>query len=433
MSWQTLTAPNSKELYTSVVDAVSGKVLYRRSLVNSDTGTAWDYYPGADKGGVQRTRNFTSRGWLPNRSPWLAGNVAHVYTDVNDDNAAEPSEEITPSGNRRFVYPFVAFNSANPGCSTQFQCSWDPTVPNSWQTNRAQNGVQVFYFLGKFHDHLRRAPIGFTRAAGNFEAVDGDAVLAENMDGADTANGLPDGNHVDNANMATPPDGLNPEDADVPVPGSHQSRRSFPADQRRRRGRHRLPRVHPWPVQPASRRCDGKFDPRQFPGRLDGRGVERLVRDGFPEQRGIPGRHPSAWRGPYRPVRRRRARPDPHPTDGLPGRHHLDPLARARRARGPAATPTATSARSSASRRSMRTVRSGARRCGICATRIGSRSGRITGDQSHGTVAGQPLLPRHAQRDPAGRPGGRPGCEQLQDLEGLRRPRDGLVRRCRRR
>ncbi len=53
-------------------------------------------------------------------------------------------------------------------------------------------------------------PIGFTRAAGNFEAVDGDAILAETMDGADTDGGLPDGNHIDNANMATPPDGLPP-------------------------------------------------------------------------------------------------------------------------------------------------------------------------------------------------------------------------------
>ena len=72
-------------------------------------------------------------------------------------------------------------------------------MPDSWQTNRAQNGVQVLYFLGKFHDHLLRAPIGFTRGAGNFEAVDGDAVQGQNMDGANTAGGLPDGNHIDNA------------------------------------------------------------------------------------------------------------------------------------------------------------------------------------------------------------------------------------------
>ena len=210
LAWQTLTAPDSRELYTSIVDAESGKVLYRRSLVESDSGLAWDNYPGAAKGGTQKSRNLTAPGWLPNDSPRLAGNVAHVYSDVNDDNAAQATEEITPSGRRQFRFPFTNFNALNPNCSAQFQCSWDPKTPNSWQTNRAQNAVQVFYFLGNYHDHLRDAPIGFTRSAGNFEAVDGDAVQGEIIDGANTANGLPDSNHTDNANMATPPDGQAP-------------------------------------------------------------------------------------------------------------------------------------------------------------------------------------------------------------------------------
>jgi extracellular elastinolytic metalloproteinase len=66
------------------------------------------------------------------------------------------------------------------------------------------------YFLGTWHDHLKAAPIGFTRSAGNFEAVDDDAVQAQSDDGANTADGLPDINHVDNANMNTPPDGIPP-------------------------------------------------------------------------------------------------------------------------------------------------------------------------------------------------------------------------------
>jgi extracellular elastinolytic metalloproteinase len=210
LAWQTLTTPNSKEMYTSIVDAQSGKVLYRQSLVASDNGLAWDYWPGAPNGGVQTSRNLTRPGWLPNDSPRLAGNVAHVYNDANDDNVAEASEEITPSGHREFNFPFQNFNSVSPKCTAVFQCSWDPKTPNSWQTNRNQNAVQVLYYLGKYHDHLRNAPIGFTRSAGNFEAVDGDAVQAEIMDGSNTANGLPDSNHADNANMATPPDGVPP-------------------------------------------------------------------------------------------------------------------------------------------------------------------------------------------------------------------------------
>jgi hypothetical protein len=56
--------------------------------------------------------------------------------------------------------------------------SWDPEVPNSWQTNANQEAVQLFFFLGTYHDHLAASPIGFTRSAGNFEAV---ARLAETV------------------------------------------------------------------------------------------------------------------------------------------------------------------------------------------------------------------------------------------------------------
>jgi extracellular elastinolytic metalloproteinase len=210
LAWQTLTSPASAEMYTHIVDAQSGRILYRQSLVNSDRGLAWDYYPGSPRGGVQRSRDLTGPGWLPNNSPRLAGNVAHVYNDANDNNIADPGEEITPNSPRNFNFPFQNFNSLGAPCSAQFQCSWDPNTPFSWQTNRNQNGVQVLYYLGKFHDHLNAAPIGFTRSAGNFEAVDGDAVQAEVEDGSDTNGGLPDAFHTDNANMATPPDGIPP-------------------------------------------------------------------------------------------------------------------------------------------------------------------------------------------------------------------------------
>jgi extracellular elastinolytic metalloproteinase len=211
LAWQTLTSPSSREMYLSIVDAGSGKVLYRDSLVDSDTGSTWDFYPGAPDGGIQQSHNLTQPGWLPNDSPRLAGNVAHVYTDVNDDNTAEPSEEVAPSGRRSFVYPVTNVNDVvGAPCSAQFVCTWDPATAFSWQANRAQNAVQVLYYIGKMHDHLRDAPIGFTRAAGNFEAVDGDAVQAEAQDGANTAGGFPDGLHTDNANMATPPDGVPP-------------------------------------------------------------------------------------------------------------------------------------------------------------------------------------------------------------------------------
>jgi extracellular elastinolytic metalloproteinase len=205
LAWETVAVD---EGYVHVVDATTGDVLYRHSTVDADSGEAWPNYPGAPKGGKQVKINLTR--WLPNNSPRLAGNVAHVYSDVNDDNAANPTEEVTPAAKRSFDFPFTVVNTAGGKCSTAFQCSWDPATPYSWQVNRAQNAVQMYFFLGNWHDHLNAAPIGFTRTAGNFEAVDGDAVQGQSDDGADTAAGLPDANHVDNANMNTPPDGIAP-------------------------------------------------------------------------------------------------------------------------------------------------------------------------------------------------------------------------------
>jgi hypothetical protein len=205
LAWQVVTMGTG---YLHVIDARSGETLYRRNLVQSDSGFVWDNYPGAPRGGQQKQVNFSAHGWLPNNSPRLAGNVAHVYSDVNDDDVAEPNEEVAPSGRRLWKFPLQTFSP--DACVPQFVCTWDPETAGSWQTNRAQNAVQVMSFLGRWHDHLAKKPIGFTRANGNFEAVDGDAVQANAMDGAAVAGQLPDGGHIDNANMSTPPDGTPP-------------------------------------------------------------------------------------------------------------------------------------------------------------------------------------------------------------------------------
>ena len=206
LAWQTVTMT---EGFIHVIDAATGRTLFRQSIKANDSATTWENYPSAAKGGTAKKVNLNTNDWLPNNSPRLAGNVAHVYLDVNDNNVADPNEEIPPSGNKSFVYPFQQFNG--PSCvPVQGVCSWDPEVPFSWQTNSKQDATQLFWFLGTYHDHLAASPIGFTRTAGNFEAVDGDAVQGEAEDGANTAGGLPDANHIDNANMSTPPDGTPP-------------------------------------------------------------------------------------------------------------------------------------------------------------------------------------------------------------------------------
>lgn len=211
-AWQTLTTPARGEMYLHVVDARTGRVLYRQDLVADAAATVWDNHPGAARGGTARTRSLTAPGWLAPGATTLNGTNAHVYSDVNDNDEPDPGEEVPANADGSFRYGFTDFSGQNPGkgCSARYPCSWDPNTPDSWRTNRKQNAAQVFYFLGRYHDHLAARPIGFTRAAGNFDVRDGDAVAAEPDDGADTANGLPDSAHVDNANMATPPDGQSP-------------------------------------------------------------------------------------------------------------------------------------------------------------------------------------------------------------------------------
>ncbi|MDX6231681.1 MAG: extracellular elastinolytic metalloproteinase, partial [Nocardioidaceae bacterium] len=62
LAWQTQVSARSSEMYTSVVDATNGSVLYRKSLVNFDNSSVWENYPGAPRGGQQKNVNFNSRG-----------------------------------------------------------------------------------------------------------------------------------------------------------------------------------------------------------------------------------------------------------------------------------------------------------------------------------------------------------------------------------
>jgi hypothetical protein len=196
------TIGSGTQTYQSVVDAQSGKVLYRRSLVNYANGLVLDYYPNAPAGGTVHTVDLNQNGWLPQKAQTLTGPNVHEYSDINDNNAPDGGERTRPGS-----YPITTFSPA--ACVPGFPCTWDPEVQNSWKVNQNQSAVQLFYFVNTFHDHLAAPPIGFTTSAGNFQGDD--PVLAENLDGANTGTGadkrLPDGAHINNANFATPPDG----------------------------------------------------------------------------------------------------------------------------------------------------------------------------------------------------------------------------------
>lgn len=209
--WSTY-VQTSKGAYQHVVDAVTGKVLYRHSNSDYAAGDAYvyDYYPGAGKGGTARVVNFFKRGWLTKKDNWLTGSSTFAWSDVNDDNFPNKSEKTPVPGTKAGAqFKLTKFHSSGL-CSAKFVCTWDPDTAFSWQKNRKADVTQAFYLASNFHDYLAKGPIGFTRAAGNFSLDGKDPVLLNALDGANTAAGLPDGNHIDNANMSTPPDGTPP-------------------------------------------------------------------------------------------------------------------------------------------------------------------------------------------------------------------------------
>jgi extracellular elastinolytic metalloproteinase len=208
LAWRTLTWPNTHQLNLSVVDAVTGAVLYRQSLSRDATGTAtaWEFYPGDI---VPAGANSANPVAFPVQDATrLYGDNAWVYADLNDNNRSDAGEEIAAvTGTDWTKAAFLDLTNTSQNCSTARPCTWDSTAPFSWQKNVTQNGAQVMYYLNKYHDHLASAPYGFTAAAGNFELTGGDPVIGNTLDGANTKNGLPDDNHFDNASMSTPPDG----------------------------------------------------------------------------------------------------------------------------------------------------------------------------------------------------------------------------------
>jgi hypothetical protein len=220
LAYQTIVGAG-QSLYQTVVDADSGRILYRRSLVNYANGQVLDYYPNAAAGGTRHSVSLDP--WLSADATTLTGPNVHVYSDINDSNDAQATEETPKDATGNFGYAFNVFNGS--ACPKGFPCSWNPQQTFSWNTNRNQGATQLFYFINTFHDHLAAAPIGFTVAAGNFQGSD--PVLGENIDGANTAGGLPDANHIDNANFATPPDGQSPR---MQMYLWHQPGTRFPAE-----------------------------------------------------------------------------------------------------------------------------------------------------------------------------------------------------------
>lgn len=240
LAWRVTANVSPDEIYEYVIDAESGRILFRANTVSAATGRVWEYAPNIDAACPECSVAAGQQHDLAFPGSWdtdpekLQGSNAHTYTDVNDDDLPDaPSAdcpecgEITPSSpgpapEWHYTFqpnPFSA--NLSDACDAVFpRCSWSYTTNPGfdfgygWRPNLRQNGTQVYWFVNNFHDWLRDPPFGFTPEAGNFEGDD--PVLAEILDGADTAKGAddipgtPDRQHLNNANMFTPPDGESP-------------------------------------------------------------------------------------------------------------------------------------------------------------------------------------------------------------------------------
>jgi extracellular elastinolytic metalloproteinase len=127
-------------------------------------------------------------GWLfsgAQRTVNIAGNNVHAYLDTNNNNKPDGGGSTVTNGE------FLAMANLAESPSTD--------------TNREVAIQNLFFLNNVIHDELYRH--GFTEAAGNFQESngtnggrDGDSVNAEGQDGGG----------IDNANFATPNDGVNP-------------------------------------------------------------------------------------------------------------------------------------------------------------------------------------------------------------------------------
>lgn len=241
-AYEVIFTKSGSDMVDSVVDAVTGKVLYSQSLTANYTdigsnatdplpaaagsqaassqpntlaapaakkakgpaGLAFPYYPGAPTAPDQVLEPFTGDptaspgGWL---NPPVNGNFTTQGNNVDDHEnwlatrpEANPIRPVSATG--QFTFPFVN-NWGKTNCA-----------PLSYEQDVTQAATNLFYQHNRIHDEYYG--YGFTEAAGNFQNNDfgrggtgGDAVQGDVQAGIQAANP-----QLDNANFSTPPDGL---------------------------------------------------------------------------------------------------------------------------------------------------------------------------------------------------------------------------------
>ena len=231
LAWQVTVTGEEGRLYSEVRDADTGALLQRRNLTADASLKAFQRAPGAPGGGTHEVFGIGGGAnpigdstWLNNTGAGtrLQGNNAHAYPDTDGDNVEtdtglDTDIPATAPATLDWQYNQVSVAGGTP-CPTSpgpAPCTWNSADLGTIGDNLEQATTNLFFHTNRWHDHLLDPNIGFTEAAGNFQAANaagqglgGDAVRAESDDKSNHP--TPAMRQYDNANFGTPKDGLPP-------------------------------------------------------------------------------------------------------------------------------------------------------------------------------------------------------------------------------
>ncbi|HVR35527.1 MAG TPA: extracellular metalloproteinase, partial [Methylomirabilota bacterium] len=208
LCWELILTPDNRtEMYRLLVDAETGEVLIRHSLTEEISEATYHVFtsdsptpftPGHSVPSTTQppvvsrmpvtlgalSTNASPAGWIPEGVNETRGNNVRAHTDHDNNNQPDLPR---PEGS-----PFRVFNPP-------LELDGDPRNYSDAAV------VQLFFWCNWMHDRLYE--LGFTEAAGNFQesnfgrgGIGGDPVDADAQDGGG----------FNNANFATPPEGLAP-------------------------------------------------------------------------------------------------------------------------------------------------------------------------------------------------------------------------------
>ena len=191
-----------------VLDASSGKVLYKKSLVQHESeGIIYPNYPGAPKGGDPLKVSFGPTEESPGGyvDPTGLTGIGVTTFGNNADTFKNWSNFIAPLDQaNRTVAPTGQFNFGFPNAWETSECQ---AVPPAYAQDSDASATNLFYQHNRVHDEFYS--YGFTESAGNFQSDGGDPIMGLVQAGA-ISGGSPTYTGRDNAYMLTLPDGIPP-------------------------------------------------------------------------------------------------------------------------------------------------------------------------------------------------------------------------------